>query len=234
MKSTFIYCLVDPRDNQVRYIGKSNNPKQRLKNHCNPARYRPTYKFNWINLLRKLNLKPELFIVDEVDIDEWKFWEQYWIEQFTSWGFNLVNYCKGGEGLSFGNQTSFKKGSKPWNKNIIKKRNCIVCKKIFIPVCNTSNQKSCSYKCAASIRKSDTQYSKNHTPWNKGLKGKKLKPDKNVYQFNKEKTIMIKKWNTAKEAGEALSINIAGIGQCARGNSKSCGGYYWSYKNILL
>ena len=45
---------------------------------------------------------------------------------------------------------------------------------------------------------------------------------------------MIRKWNTAKEAGNTLNINIEGIGQCARGNSKSCGGYYWNYKNILL
>ena len=45
---------------------------------------------------------------------------------------------------------------------------------------------------------------------------------------------MIRKWNTAKEAGNTLNINIEGIGQCARGVSKSCGGYYWNYKNILL
>ena len=45
---------------------------------------------------------------------------------------------------------------------------------------------------------------------------------------------MIKKWNTAKEAANKLSINEEGIGQCARGNSKSSGGYYWNYKNILL
>ena len=39
---------------------------------------------------------------------------------------------------------------------------------------------------------------------------------------------------SGKEAGDTLNINIAGIGQCAREVSKSCGGYYWSYKNILL
>lgn len=72
-----------------------------------------------------------------------------------------------------------------------------------------------------------------HKAWNRGIEGIKLKPNKNVYQFNKEKNIMIKKWNTAKEAGESLNISIEGIGQCARGTSKSCGGFYWNYKNIL-
>lgn len=38
---------------------------------------------------------------------------------------------------------------------------------------------------------------------------------------------------TTREAGEELNINIEGIGQCARGKSKSCGNFYWNYKNIL-
>lgn len=117
MKTTFIYCLIDPRDNQIRYVGKSNNPKERLKNHCNPARYRPTYKFNWIKKLRQLELKPILKILEEVDIEIWKQKEKYWIDFYKSEGFNLVNYTDGGDGLSFGNQTSFKIGNVPWNKN---------------------------------------------------------------------------------------------------------------------
>lgn len=89
--------------------------------------------------------------------------------------------------------------------------------------------------CSKEVEKlSTTSFSKGNTPWNKGLVGIKLKPSKNVYQFNKEKTTMLKKWNTAKEAGDTLSINTEGIGQCARGASTSCGGYYWNYKNILL
>ena len=66
-------------------------------------------------------------------------------------------------------------------------------------------------------------------PWNKGLKGKKLKPDKNVFQYSIYTGEFIKKWNTAKEAGESLNINFSSIGHCCRGANKSSGGYMWRY-----
>lgn len=111
---TFIYALQDPITLEIRYIGKSNNPKQRLKAHCNPARFTSTHKFNWIQSLRKKGLKPIMIVVDEVSIDEWHYWERYWIEQMAQWGFNLVNTTRGGDGLTQGNQTSFKKGHSVW------------------------------------------------------------------------------------------------------------------------
>lgn len=127
MKYTFIYCLIDPRNGKVRYIGKANEPKKRLKDHCNPARYKATHKFNWIKQLRELGLKPYLRILEKVLIKDWKIREKHWIRYFIKKGFDLVNYTKGADGLSFGNKTSFKKGNTPWNKNkrcseIVKKK----------------------------------------------------------------------------------------------------------------
>lgn len=112
---TYIYILVDPISNQIRYVGKSNNPEQRYKNHKNRCRDKNTHKRNWINKLRLLGKYPEIEIIDIVFINEWKYWERFWISYFKSIGANLTNYCIGGEGLTFGNQTSFKKGQKPWN-----------------------------------------------------------------------------------------------------------------------
>lgn len=215
METTYIYALLDPVTDLIRYVGKTNNPKQRLKNHCNSARYRNTHKFNWIKQLRKQKLKPNLIILDEVLLKDWKFWEQYWISQCKTWGFNLVNYHKGGQGLTYGNQTSFKKGHIPWNKG-------------------TSKPKKLKGNRGKTKQSIKYQFKKGHIPWNKGTKGIKTKSDKNVYQYDKGKTVMIRKWNTAKQAAEALNINPEGIGQCARGNSKSSGGFYWNYKNILL
>lgn len=48
--------------------------------------------------------------LDCVDIDEWQYWEKYWHNQLITWGFNLLNETAGGDGLTFGNATSFKKG----------------------------------------------------------------------------------------------------------------------------
>ena len=211
----FIYTLEHPITNEVRYVGKTKNPKMRFHNHCNKLHNEKTHKRNWINNLRKENLRPVMEILDEVEESEWKYWEKFWIEQFRQWGFNLVNHTSGGDGLTIGNITSFKKGHRPWNYGTRK------------PKILKGNRG----RTENSIK---NQFKKGVKPWNTGIKGVKLKHDKNVYQFNKERTIMIRKWNTAKEAGNTLNINIEGIGQCARGNSKSCGGYYWNYKNILL
>lgn len=97
--NTCIYILIDPRNNQVRYVGKSNNPKKRLQSHY--YAYKPTPKLNWLLKLRKLGISPELLIVDEVPTDEWQFWETYWYDQIKSWGFTLYNSDLPGKGGTY-------------------------------------------------------------------------------------------------------------------------------------
>jgi hypothetical protein len=110
METTNIYTLTDPRTNEVRYVGKANNVSQRYQAHLNRARDHQTHKRNWINSLRILGLKPILEIIDVVPINEWVFWETYWVGQMKAWGCDLTNNTLGGDGCTFGNQTSFKKG----------------------------------------------------------------------------------------------------------------------------
>jgi len=118
MENVFIYALSDPRNNQVRYIGKANNPEDRYTNHFNSARDKNTHKRNWINNVRKDGLRPELIIIDEVPKSEWVYWEKFYMSLFKTWGFSLVNYTEGGDGSTFGNSGSFKKGDIPHNKGV--------------------------------------------------------------------------------------------------------------------
>lgn len=104
MKTTFIYILVDPRDDKVRYIGKSNNPKKRLEGHLGDKK--KTHKCNWIKSLTTLNLRPIIETIDEVLESEWQFWEVHYISLYKSWGFDLTNSTKGGEGQSVGYKAS--------------------------------------------------------------------------------------------------------------------------------
>ena len=110
METTNIYVLIDPITNMVRYVGKANNVTQRYRAHLNKARDHQTHKRNWVNSLKKLGLKPIIEVIDVVSIDEWVFWETYWISQMKTWGFELVNNTLGGDGSTFGNSGSFKKG----------------------------------------------------------------------------------------------------------------------------
>jgi hypothetical protein len=118
MENVFIYALSDPRNNQVRYIGKANNPEDRYTNHFNSSRDKNTHKRNWINSVRKDGLRPELIIIDEVPKSEWIYWEKFYISLFKTWGFSLVNYTEGGDGSTFGNKGSWKKGNTPHNKGV--------------------------------------------------------------------------------------------------------------------
>jgi hypothetical protein len=112
---TNIYVLICPLDGQAKYIGKSNNPERRLRDHMTD--FRTEYnKGRWIRMLKHQKLKPILEVIDEVSIDNWQYWEQWWIEYFKSLGIKLLNYNKGGNGLSVGNHNTFKAGNKPKNK----------------------------------------------------------------------------------------------------------------------
>lgn len=107
MKTVYIYTLSDPRTNEVRYVGKTNNPEQRRKAHGVLSREVKSRKKNWIRQLKSLDLRPVFEIIDEVPESEWHKWERYWIQQFIVWGFRLTNHTAGGDGLTIGNQTSF-------------------------------------------------------------------------------------------------------------------------------
>jgi hypothetical protein len=96
METTFIYALQDPNTNEIRYVGKSNEPSRRLSEHL--LENTNTYKVNWIKSLGEVH--PNLITLDEVPMSEWGFWESYYIDLFRSWGFRLVNLTNGGDGVS--------------------------------------------------------------------------------------------------------------------------------------
>lgn len=109
MKNTYIYLILNPTTNEVRYIGKTVDPKRRFYEHLN--RRVNNHCSNWIYSLLQNNILPEFVIIDEVFEQDWQFYEKYWISQFKSWGFNLTNMTNGGEGClkrEFSEETKIK------------------------------------------------------------------------------------------------------------------------------
>lgn len=92
----FIYVLIDPRNNQVRYVGKTDNPERRLAAHL-IEKYK-SHKTNWIQGLIANGLKPILTIIEEIpEGQSWEDRECYWITYHRSIGCKLTNMTDGGE-----------------------------------------------------------------------------------------------------------------------------------------
>lgn len=97
MKNTFIYALCDG-NKKVMYIGRAHNPRKRLSTHISKASNEKTPKALWIQSLISSGLKPCLEVLDEVPMEEWKFWEREYISFYKTLGLTLLNSNNGGSG----------------------------------------------------------------------------------------------------------------------------------------
>jgi len=98
MNIVFIYGLVDPRTNGVRYIGYTPDIEKRYKDHLLQCKHEKTYKANWIRSLLKLDLKPEMIILQEVPESEREIAERAWIRYGWEETWRLTNTTEGGGG----------------------------------------------------------------------------------------------------------------------------------------
>lgn len=100
IRKIYIYTLSHPVTSEVKYVGKSVNPSNRYTQHIIDAKNNKSksYKSNWIRSLLSNNLQPEIHIIDELEDNNWKWLEEYWIAQMRTWGFKLTNMTDGGDG----------------------------------------------------------------------------------------------------------------------------------------
>lgn len=103
-KTTYIYGLHEKSNDKIRYVGKSDNPKRRLKEHIQSSKLKKTHKDSWINSVLKKNSEITLVVLETVKQNNWKEKEVFWIERFEK--NNLTNHDKGGSG---GSPIKFKK-----------------------------------------------------------------------------------------------------------------------------
>lgn len=94
----YIYGLYDPLTLQLRYIGKSVNPKERYANHRNDSSV--TWKTNWIKFLKAKNEKPVLYIFEKHEKIDWKDLEIRYIAVARAKGIRLTNCTNGGDGVT--------------------------------------------------------------------------------------------------------------------------------------
>ena len=223
---TFIYILQDPITDEVRYVGKSINPSRRYHSHLWSKPKVKFHSYYWIQKLLKNNLKPIITIIDETD-NNWIQLEQYWIEQFKQWGFNLTNVTNGGEGAF---------GAGQWNNKII---SCYdingIYKETFKSIKSASIKYNISHGHLISALKGKLILCQN-LQWRYGdntnninsivIYGKMTKHLKIAqYTINDE---LIQIFESIKDISIKLNYkNTANIYQCINNKRKTCYGYKW-------
>lgn len=96
-KITFIYGLYEVgEENNIKYIGKSNNPYNRFRAHkCDKAN---TPKTSWIKSVYNRGSKISYVVLKVVKYENWEYEEIKLIEKYNRNIFKLKNYDKGGKG----------------------------------------------------------------------------------------------------------------------------------------
>ena len=223
MNIIFIYGLIDPITNELRYVGKSVNPIVRLRKHISERNKHDSYKDRWIRKLINSGLKPELIILDEI-YNNWQYWEKFYILYFKSLGCMLTNGTLGGDeppstkGRRHSEQSKLKmseskKGKPiPWINN--KKR-------------SEAHKKNLSKSCIGRVSPNKgKKYSDEHKFKLRNASTVK----KIVLQFDLN-NVLIKEWVSISLAEKTLKIKH--ISECCRNINgyKTAGGYVWKYKN---
>lgn len=86
---TYLYTLADPDTGEVRYVGKSDQPARRLRQHLehpsNPAMAR------WLGSLQTAGKAPQMEIIEAVASSDWPEREARQIWRYRAMGFDLLN-----------------------------------------------------------------------------------------------------------------------------------------------
>ena len=259
ISKTYIYTLSDQQGN-IRYVGKSDNPKKRLWTHISESKKGfDNHKHRWIRVLLKNENLPILDIIDEVYVDEWKFWEKYWINQIECWGFKLTNSTSGGDGgdtynsLTEYNKKVFREKISKIHKG--KKRSKEACKNIQLAKIGNKNpmyKKDFSNEHKNKISESLNEFYSTNKNVNKGKKvsektrelisknnakywlGKKLSKEQ-VSKMSKKilqytmDGVFVKEWDSIAEAQRALGLSK--ISRVCNEKAKHSGGFIWRFKN---
>lgn len=92
----YIYILIDPKTYRIKYVGKTENLRDRYIFHLRDRRN--AHKWNWINGLKSENLLPLMKTIEICSLEDSSWYEMWWIAYGKSCGWKLTNKTNGGEG----------------------------------------------------------------------------------------------------------------------------------------
>jgi len=175
---------------------------------------------------RTFGLDIQSYIIDEVE--DWKFWESYWIEQFKQWGFKLENKNNGGGGPSSYTEEQKQKMRKSRIKGTGNK------------ISKTLKTRNHSQYYTQEVRDKISKGNKIPKPFSNVHKQNigiaKRKQAKIVLQCDLDGNV-IKEWESKGQAAlwiqeqtNKTSNLVSQIKDCILGRQKTAFGYKWKYK----
>lgn len=94
---TNIYVILNPITGEPVYIGQTvKTLGARLSNHITASIKNSSFIQKWIYSIISNGGRPGIFLLDQVT-NEPDFWEDFYIQLFKGWGFNLLNSVSGGK-----------------------------------------------------------------------------------------------------------------------------------------
>lgn len=197
-----VYCLVDPRNGEVRYIGKSSSHMNRPNHHFVPSvlgkSRLPVH--NWIRKMVRLNLKPTIEILEDTDKENLSSIEMYYISISKKEGHRLLNLTEGGDG--------------PSNRNMSQKTKDKISK-------SNKGKKPSSAAIEGAIRTNTGK-----------LKTLEQKEIASLNSPNRKPVLCVDtgvSYNGIRQAAKILNIDHRGIGRCCSGEYNKYKGLKWVF-----
>lgn len=236
MGVVYIYGLVDPRDNNIFYIGFTQYLKKRYNVHLNVDGFRREqnlYKDNIIRKILQLGLKPEMKIIDEceykfnpeINMYEHERLEIEQIKKYRELGGKLANLTIGGDGGVTHKRKVYQYSE---DGKFLEKYLSVNDVALKYGVNGDIISKVIDQRRKKSYRGTYLFSSKENA---KLFQFKKTKKD-NIpivqYSPNGE---LLNEFRSQKEASRTTKVPQPNINHCLKNKRKYAGGFSWEYKN---
>lgn len=228
--SCFLYCLCDPINDEIRYIGITNCIKNRYNSHYSDKAI--TWKTNWINKLKTNGLKPKVYKLYEIHKYNYKNDEDFYkgvdsietevIIMFGKMGYRLTNHEKLiniSNGYNYSINGVRKNCKRLYqfddNFNLVKEWNSLIEATMFFKINKSSIQRSIKdkTKCFGFYFNYENNFYKEIIDYKKRCY---------IYDFNGK---LLYEFESIKKTANSLNINKNGVSGCINGRIPSTNGF---------